>query len=86
MKDLKSDQNITSKIKQRKNESKSCFYPGPHSQKDLMQSGSIYKSEMYQENEMIDNIKKSYLNSKEINFIDEIMFSDVNRLSNTTLN
>ncbi len=86
LKDLKNDQNITSKIKQRKNESKSCFYPGPHSQKDIIQSGSIYKSEMYQENEMIDNIKKSYLNSKEVNFIDEIMFSDVNRLSNTFLN
>jgi len=40
---------------------------------------------MYQENEMIDNIKKSYLNSKEVNFIDEIMFSDVNRLSKTFL-
>lgn len=81
MKDIKKDQNIITKIKNRKNETKSCFYPGPHSPKDIIQSGNIYKSEIYQENEMIDNIKKSYLNSKEINFIDEIMFSDVNRLS-----
>jgi hypothetical protein len=33
------------------------------------------------DHEMIDNIKKIYINSKVINFIDEIMFSDVHRLS-----
>ena len=81
LKDLKNDQNIVSKVKYRKNETKSCFYPRPHSPKDIFQS-SMYKSEIYLENEMIDSIKKSYANLKEINFIDEIMFSDVNRLSN----
>ena len=82
LQDLKKDQNVTSKLKLRKNENKSLFYNGSHSNNYMMQGGCTNKpAELFHEIEMIDMIKKSYLNAKEIQFIDEIMFTDVNRLS-----
>lgn len=74
-----------SKLKHKKTEIKSSFFPGSHCPKELLQGPGIFKSDMYMDNEMMDYIKKAYLNTQEINFIDEIMFSDVNRLSNSIL-
>ena len=74
LQELKNDKNIISKIKNGKNET--CAI-----NQYIKQKENFYlNSEIYKEHEMLESIKKSYLNSKEIKFIDEIFFSDLNSL------
>ena len=74
LQELKNDKN---KIKNVKTD-KSYFTNPLYKQKDNF----FFNSDIYLEQEMLESITRSYLNSKEINFIDEIFFSDVNRLCN----
>ena len=74
LQELKNDKNIISKIKNGKNETYAI------NQYIKQKDNFFLNSEIYKEHEMLESIKKSYLNSKEIKFIDEIFFSDLNSL------